>query len=406
MHLKEKESANNESTDEKSSEKSEDEEEEESDDENSSENSDDENSDENENESESETEDDEDEDEEEDEEDKDEGENEHNNNKKNKKTEDKSCSGDDAEETVDEEEDEDEENSEEDDGDDDDEESTEEFSDEDDSEDESDSEEASEVSDDEHTFISLKVFVSPAKDLRGFCVPKHRALKRISKRLCRDYGAEPKLFYLDPEGDRLLIARTSDLEYASRMHDASAGGSGSAVTKLRLVAEFDGKINSDKFASRSESKSGEASRRSPKRHHHSDKLKGSPSSSTRHHKQKGIRFEADDDFPSETRIRAADRGALGEAVEHHEADAGRSHELSSTDEGEVLWQRGDVIGAGSFGQVFSGIDVSSGRMIAVKEVALGGGRKHKEQAFALQQEIRILSSLDHPNIIKYLGGIS
>lgn len=34
---------------------------------------------------------------------------------------------------------------------------------------------------------------------------------------------------------------------------------------------------------------------------------------------------------------------------------------------------------------------------------LGKNKKLKQQALALQQEMKILSKLDHPNIIKYLG---
>lgn len=70
---------------------------------------------------------------------------------------------------------------------------------------------------------------------------------------------------------------------------------------------------------------------------------------------------------------------------------------------EMLWQRGELLGSGSFGQVYSAIVMSSGIRIAVKEVTLGSGERHEEQALALLQEIRILSELDHPNIIKYLG---
>ena len=47
--------------------------------------------------------------------------------------------------------------------------------------------------------------------------------------------------------------------------------------------------------------------------------------------------------------------------------------------------------------------MSSGIRIAVKEVVLGIGKKQEQQALALLREIKILSELDHPNIIKYLG---
>jgi serine/threonine protein kinase len=70
---------------------------------------------------------------------------------------------------------------------------------------------------------------------------------------------------------------------------------------------------------------------------------------------------------------------------------------------ELVWQRGELLGTGAFGQVYSGIDMKTGTRIAVKEVSLGGGKRHRAQARALQQEIRILSELDHPNIIRYLG---
>jgi serine/threonine protein kinase len=67
---------------------------------------------------------------------------------------------------------------------------------------------------------------------------------------------------------------------------------------------------------------------------------------------------------------------------------------------------GELVGVGSFGQVFGGVLVKTGRRIAVKEVSLSGPHHEAglEQARALQVEIQILSTLDHPNIIKYLGG--
>ena len=78
--------------------------------------------------------------------------------------------------------------------------------------------------------------------------------------------------------------------------------------------------------------------------------------------------------------------------------------MIETTEDELLWQRGDILGAGSYGQVCSGINLQSGEMIAIKEVILGRSSMAKQQACALQMEIKILRELDHPNIIKYLGG--
>ena len=72
---------------------------------------------------------------------------------------------------------------------------------------------------------------------------------------------------------------------------------------------------------------------------------------------------------------------------------------------QILWQRGNLLGCGSFGQVHAGLDLATGQRIAVKEVRLSrrGGKRQMQQARALQREIRILAALDHPHIVRYLG---
>jgi hypothetical protein len=45
---------------------------------------------------------------------------------------------------------------------------------------------------------------------------------------------------------------------------------------------------------------------------------------------------------------------------------------------------GELVGAGSFGQVFGGILTQTGKRIAVKEVFLSGTKGHIEQAKALE----------------------
>ncbi|XP_061948209.1 mitogen-activated protein kinase kinase kinase 1b-like [Populus nigra] len=62
------------------------------------------------------------------------------------------------------------------------------------------------------------------------------------------------------------------------------------------------------------------------------------------------------------------------------------------------WERGGLIGKGSFGSVYEGSD-EKGSFFAVKEVSLG----NKKSLGLLRNEIAILKRLDHENIIQYYG---
>lgn len=75
----------------------------------------------------------------------------------------------------------------------------------------------------------------------------------------------------------------------------------------------------------------------------------------------------------------------------------------TTDGFDVLWKKGDLLGTGSFGKVFAGINLSNGERMAVKEVSFGQDKKSILQARALQREVQILSSLQHLNIVRYIG---
>ena len=71
--------------------------------------------------------------------------------------------------------------------------------------------------------------------------------------------------------------------------------------------------------------------------------------------------------------------------------------------------RGQLIGKGSYGKVYLGINLTTGEFLAVKQVqvnqrAAGNDKaKMKEMVQALDQEIDTMQHLEHPNIVAYLG---
>ncbi|KAH8059419.1 MAP kinase kinase kinase [Aureococcus anophagefferens] len=63
------------------------------------------------------------------------------------------------------------------------------------------------------------------------------------------------------------------------------------------------------------------------------------------------------------------------------------------------WKIANVIGQGSFGAIYLGLNMNTGELMAVKELPIRRARDVAE----LRQEIDILATLEHPNIVKYLG---
>jgi len=70
----------------------------------------------------------------------------------------------------------------------------------------------------------------------------------------------------------------------------------------------------------------------------------------------------------------------------------------------ISWKKGESIGSGSFGTVFLGLNNETGELLAVKEVSMVvEGSKGKEAVEQLEREVALLSMLNHPNIVRYVG---
>lgn len=67
------------------------------------------------------------------------------------------------------------------------------------------------------------------------------------------------------------------------------------------------------------------------------------------------------------------------------------------------WQRGRLLGRGSYGKVYGAMDLATGRWFAVKQVRIGGDDASVQAVAALEREVSLLRRLSHPNIVDYLG---
>ncbi|KAK1401629.1 Mitogen-activated protein kinase kinase kinase NPK1 [Heracleum sosnowskyi] len=75
----------------------------------------------------------------------------------------------------------------------------------------------------------------------------------------------------------------------------------------------------------------------------------------------------------------------------------------------IRWRKGEMIGCGAFGQVYMGMNLDSGELLAVKQVLIVANNASKEKAQAhikeLEEEVKLLKNLSHPNIVRYLGTV-
>lgn len=73
------------------------------------------------------------------------------------------------------------------------------------------------------------------------------------------------------------------------------------------------------------------------------------------------------------------------------------------------WFKGQLIGKGTYGRVYLGMNATTGEFLAVKQVEVSKhvsaseSDRQKEMIAALNQEIETMQHLDHVNIVQYLG---
>lgn len=68
----------------------------------------------------------------------------------------------------------------------------------------------------------------------------------------------------------------------------------------------------------------------------------------------------------------------------------------------IRWERGELIGSGTYGKVYQGLNLNNGKLIAIKSVQIGSKKTASKELMALKYEVSILRDLEHPHIVKYI----
>uniref|UniRef100_A0A915MSL4 Protein kinase domain-containing protein n=1 Tax=Meloidogyne javanica TaxID=6303 RepID=A0A915MSL4_MELJA len=70
------------------------------------------------------------------------------------------------------------------------------------------------------------------------------------------------------------------------------------------------------------------------------------------------------------------------------------------------WREGRCLGRGAYGHVFVCLDVDTGEQLVVKKIYLRGHQQRSRVMATLENELNMLGTLKHPNIVQYVGIIS
>lgn len=76
---------------------------------------------------------------------------------------------------------------------------------------------------------------------------------------------------------------------------------------------------------------------------------------------------------------------------------------SSMSNVSMRWKKRKFIGGGTFGTVFSAVNLDNGEILAVKEIKIQDSKTMEKFFPSIKEEMSVLEMLNHPNIVQYYG---
>lgn len=87
-------------------------------------------------------------------------------------------------------------------------------------------------------------------------------------------------------------------------------------------------------------------------------------------------------------------------------DTGNKYLLSlasSISNVSMRWQKRNFVGGGTFGTVYSAVNLDNGEILAVKEIKIQDANAMKKFFPSIKEEMSVLEMLSHPNVVQYYG---
>ncbi|KAK3301117.1 uncharacterized protein B0H64DRAFT_370282 [Chaetomium fimeti] len=100
----------------------------------------------------------------------------------------------------------------------------------------------------------------------------------------------------------------------------------------------------------------------------------------------------------------SERSAMGRVLEiSNEVDRSLAWLSSTATNFTMRWQQGHFVGGGTFGTVYAAMNLDTGQLMAVKEIRLQDPKQIPSIAGQIREEMRVLETVDHPNVVSYYG---